>query len=98
MFAWFQRLLPRRGDFFGLFEAHAATLVGAAEALEQLAEVLAEDDLEHLLLRVEVVVEQAVRDTRFLGDVAHARPVVAGAGEHADGRVEQQPALVLDGD
>src|SRR3954469_8784073 len=38
MFAWFQRLLPQRGDFFGMFEAHAATLVGAAEALQQLAE------------------------------------------------------------
>ena len=37
MFAWFQRLLPRRGDFFGLFEAHAATLVGGAEALQRLA-------------------------------------------------------------
>jgi uncharacterized protein Yka (UPF0111/DUF47 family) len=37
MFGWFQRLLPRRGDFFGMFEAHAATLVGAAEALQQLA-------------------------------------------------------------
>ncbi len=38
MFAWFQRLLPRRGDFFGMFEAHAATLVRAAESLQQLAE------------------------------------------------------------
>ena len=38
MFAWFQRLLPQRGDFFGMFEAHAATLVGAAEALRQLAD------------------------------------------------------------
>ena len=37
MFAWFQRLLPQRGDFFGMFEAHAATLVAAAEALDQLA-------------------------------------------------------------
>jgi predicted phosphate transport protein (TIGR00153 family) len=37
MFAWFQRLLPQRGDFFGMFEAHAGTLVGAAEALQQLA-------------------------------------------------------------
>src|SRR5690242_9070479 len=37
MFAWFQRLLPRRGDFFGMFEAHAATLVGGAEALQRLA-------------------------------------------------------------
>jgi len=38
MFAWFQRLLPRKGDFFGLFEAHAATLVAAADALRQLAD------------------------------------------------------------
>ena len=32
MFGWFQRLLPRTGDFFGMFEAHAATLVAAADA------------------------------------------------------------------
>jgi hypothetical protein len=37
MFGWFQRLLPRRGDFFGMFEAHAATLVGAADALDRLS-------------------------------------------------------------
>ena len=33
MFAWFQRLLPRTGDFFGMFEAHAKTLVGGADAM-----------------------------------------------------------------
>jgi uncharacterized protein Yka (UPF0111/DUF47 family) len=38
MFAWFQRLLPRTGDFFGMFEAHAATLVAAAKALEKLVD------------------------------------------------------------
>ncbi len=38
MFGWFQRLLPRTGDFFGLFEAHAATLMSAADALSQLAQ------------------------------------------------------------
>jgi len=38
MFAWFQRLLPRTGDFFGMFEAHAATVVAAAKALERLVE------------------------------------------------------------
>ena len=38
MFAWFQRLLPRTGDFFGMFEAHAATLVSASDALTKLAE------------------------------------------------------------
>jgi hypothetical protein len=36
MFAWFQRLLPRTGDFFGMFEAHAATLVAAAEAMTEM--------------------------------------------------------------
>jgi predicted phosphate transport protein (TIGR00153 family) len=38
MFGWFQRLLPRTSDFFGMFEAHSATLVGAAGALSRLAE------------------------------------------------------------
>jgi uncharacterized protein Yka (UPF0111/DUF47 family) len=38
MFAWFQRLLPRKGDFFGMFEAHAATLVEASKALKRLAD------------------------------------------------------------
>jgi hypothetical protein len=38
MFNWFQRLLPRTGDFFGMFEAHAATLVAAAGALAKLVD------------------------------------------------------------
>ena len=38
MFNWFQRILPRTGDFFGMFEAHAATLVAAADALSQLVD------------------------------------------------------------
>lgn len=33
MFNWFQRLLPQTGDFFAMFEAHAATIVAASEAL-----------------------------------------------------------------
>ena len=37
MFGWIQRLLPKQGDFFALFEAHAATLVAAADSLQQLA-------------------------------------------------------------
>ena len=38
MFNWFQRLLPQTGDFFGMFEAHAATLVAAADALHKLVD------------------------------------------------------------
>jgi predicted phosphate transport protein (TIGR00153 family) len=38
MFNWFQALLPRTGDFFGMFERHAATLVAAAGALRELVD------------------------------------------------------------
>jgi uncharacterized protein Yka (UPF0111/DUF47 family)/8-oxo-dGTP pyrophosphatase MutT (NUDIX family) len=33
MMRWFQSLMPQQGRFFELFEAHAATLVGGADAL-----------------------------------------------------------------
>ena len=56
---------------------------------------LAEDRLQHLVLRREVVVEEAVRDARLLGDVADARRVVALAREHTHGRVEDQTPLPL---
>jgi len=36
MFAWFQRLLPRTGNFFELFEAHARTVTAGAEATARL--------------------------------------------------------------
>ena len=38
MFGWFQRLLPKKGDFFGMFEAHSRTLVEAANALRDLSQ------------------------------------------------------------
>ena len=36
MLGWFQRLLPKTGNFFELFEAHAVTIVAAADALARL--------------------------------------------------------------
>lgn len=36
MFAWFQRLLPKTGDFFELFEAHSRSIVAGADALGRL--------------------------------------------------------------
>ena len=41
------------------------------------------------------MVEEPVRNTGLLGDVADARPVVATAREHANGRVEDALALLL---
>lgn len=36
MFAWFQRLLPKTGDFFDLFESHSRSIVAGADALGRL--------------------------------------------------------------
>lgn len=36
MFRWFQALLPKQGNFFDLFEAHAVTLVAGSDALARL--------------------------------------------------------------
>jgi uncharacterized protein len=36
MFHWFQALLPKQGNFFGLFEAHGQTLVKGSDALARL--------------------------------------------------------------
>jgi predicted phosphate transport protein (TIGR00153 family) len=38
MFAWFQRLLPKTGNFFELFEAHAVTVSSGADALARLVQ------------------------------------------------------------
>lgn len=43
MMGWFRKLLPREDKFFDLFSAHAATLVDAAKALDEL---LAGKDIE----------------------------------------------------
>ena len=51
MLQWFHRLMPRQGDFFALFERHAAVVVSAARALRQM---LAGDD--QLKLRFQDVV------------------------------------------
>jgi predicted phosphate transport protein (TIGR00153 family) len=51
MLQWFHRLMPRQGDFFSLFERHAAVMVSAARALRQM---LASGD--QIILRSQEVV------------------------------------------
>jgi predicted phosphate transport protein (TIGR00153 family) len=38
MFAWLQRLMPKSGGFFELFEAHAVALISAADAMGRLVQ------------------------------------------------------------
>lgn len=62
MFAWFQRLLPKRGNFFELFDAHAAVTLRAAEATTRLFAGGA--DVESLISEVKDYEHQADDITR----------------------------------
>lgn len=44
MFGWFQRLLPKTGNFFEMFEAHAAIILAASDATARLLENPREPD------------------------------------------------------
>jgi predicted phosphate transport protein (TIGR00153 family) len=64
MFAWFQRLLPKSGDFFALFERHAAAMVSAADALVHLTAVEGERAAHLRAIRdYEHAADEVIRET-----------------------------------
>ena len=68
--------------------------VDLGDRLEQHVPALEEQRVEHLVLGLEVVVDEPVGDARLVGDVRHAAGVEALAREHAHRGVEDDPALV----
>lgn len=62
MSAWFQRLLPKRGNFFELFDAHAAVTLRAAEATTRL--FAGDSNPEKLVAQVKDLEHQADDITR----------------------------------
>ena len=84
-----------RGDVAQLVLRRLAGLLDRVDALDEQAPVLAEDRLEDFVLRREVVVQQAMSDTGFLGDVADARRVEPLSREDADSCVEDQTPFLF---
>src|SRR5439155_16432032 len=70
-------------------------LLHRPDSVEHVTPGLAEDRLEQLLLRSEIVIEQPVGDTRLLGDVTDTRRVIALAREDAHSGIEDEAPLVL---
>ena len=64
------------------------------QRIHEAAPALFEDGVENLLLVLEVVVDEAVRDARIAGDVGDARAVIAQTREDANRGVENQRPLV----
>lgn len=64
MFGWFQRLLPHSGDFYVLFERHAAAMIGAADALAPLTAGEGERQVHLRTIRdQEHVADEVIRET-----------------------------------
>ena len=68
--------------------------VGLLDRRQQQRPALAEQLVQDLVLRLEVVVDEPVGDPRLVGDVGDPGRVEALAGEDADRRVEDLAALV----
>lgn len=69
MFNWFQRLLPRTSDFFGMFEAHATTLVAASEAMTELVDGRSPPEkyireIDHREHEADEIIRQVLRSVR----------------------------------
>ena len=71
-----------------------ACAVDLLDRREQQRPALGEELVEHLVLGLEVVVDEPVGDPRLVGDVGDAAVVEALAGEDVDRRVEDLAALV----
>jgi uncharacterized protein Yka (UPF0111/DUF47 family) len=67
MFAWFQRLLPKTGNFFEMFEAHAVTIVAAADALSRLLQDGGPDHIREVIERehdADEIIREVLRTVR----------------------------------
>ena len=66
----------------------------STDRLEQDLPALEEQRVQHLVLGLEVVVDEPVGHARLVGDVRHAARVEPLAREHAHRGVEDDPPLV----
>jgi uncharacterized protein Yka (UPF0111/DUF47 family)/predicted NUDIX family NTP pyrophosphohydrolase len=67
MFAWFQRLLPKTGNFFELFEAHALTVAAGADALARLVQDGSRDHIREVIERehdADEIIREVLRTVR----------------------------------
>ena len=67
MFGWFQRLLPKTGNFFDMFEAHARTVTAGADALARLLQDGNRDHIQEVIERehdADDIIREVLRTVR----------------------------------
>jgi len=91
---WFQALMPKQGRFFELFEDHAATLVGGADALARLLQggpdiathVAEIRDQEH---RADDITRDVLQDVRRILVTPFDRTAITGLIASMDDAIDQ---------
>lgn len=99
MTAWFQRLLPKTGNFFGLFEKHANTVVEGAEALARLfrGEGDAREQIRTVIAREndgDIIIREVLRSVRETFLTPFDRSAITSLISSLDDAVDEMEATV----
>ena len=99
MFGWFQRLLPRQGNFFELFEAHVKTVVAGADALSRLLHdgEHREDHIKEVIERendADEIIRQMLREVRQTFLTPFDRGAIISLISSMDDAIDEMQAAV----
>jgi predicted phosphate transport protein (TIGR00153 family) len=99
MFGWFQRLLPRQGNFFELFEAHVRTVVAGADALSRLLHQgdHREDHIREVIERetdADEIIRQVLREVRQTFLTPFDRSAIISLISSMDDAIDEMQAAV----
>lgn len=99
MFAWFQRLLPKTGNFFDLFEAHALTINAAADAMSRLmqADAHAADHIREVIERetdADEIIRQVLKTVRETFLTPFDRSAITSLIGSMDDSIDEMQAAV----
>jgi uncharacterized protein Yka (UPF0111/DUF47 family)/ADP-ribose pyrophosphatase YjhB (NUDIX family) len=97
MFAWFQRLLPKTGSFFDLFETHAMTIVAAADALARLVQDGGRDHIREVMERehdADEIIREMLRTVRETFLTPFDRSAITALIGSMDDAIDEMQATV----
>ncbi|MCW3848704.1 DUF47 family protein [Sphingomonas sp. LB-2] len=98
MFAWFQRLLPKTGNFFEMFEAHAVTVAAGADALARLVQDGNRDHIREVIERehdADEIIRQMLRTVRETFLTPFDRSAITALIGAMDDAIDEMQATVL---
>jgi len=97
MFAWFQRLLPKTGNFFEMFEAHALTVVAGADALARLLQDGSPDHVREVIERehdADNIIREMLRTVRDTFLTPFDRSAITSLIGSMDDAIDEMQAAV----